>query len=109
MKVSVNINNLTRYALKMRSEAQQLQNIFEEQNANYEMLNLSSVWSGDSEVACLSKYKELSSKYEDIVKKLNSFADMLNTAGLSYEELDSMLSQEADEVGVLPTLDGGGN
>jgi len=111
MKTSIDINttSLIGYAASLRKAAAELEAIFEEQNANYEMLTLSSVWASNSEVACYSKYKEYSSQYETYVSQLHKMADLLDTTGASYEYLDELIDVEEEEIGTLPTLDGGGN
>ena len=107
--IQINTNSLIAYAASLRKAAKELEAIFEDQNANYEMLTLSSVWASNSEVACYSKYKDYCKKYEAMVNNLNKMADYLDSTGASYEYLDLLINDEEEEIDTLPTLDGGGN
>jgi len=104
--ISINTESLKDYASEIKKTRNKLENIFNEQNENYEMLTLSSVWASDSEVSCYSKYKELSSQYETILNNLKGYASFIEKAAVSYKNLDDYLSSEEE---LLPTFDGGGN
>ena len=80
---------------KIQSETTKLQSIFYEQNRNFEMINLSSIWSSNSQGACYSKYKELSNQYDEIITSLNTYSTFLRNVAIAYRDLDDKLNNAA--------------
>ncbi len=98
--IYVDANGILSIADQLQIQITKLQSVFQEQNANFEMINLSSIWSSNSQGACYSKYKEISKQYDNIIKSLNTYAVFLKNTANAYQSLDDTISAAAS---------GGGN
>ncbi len=71
----------------IEKEEKNLKDLFDKQNANFEKLENSNDWQGMSKESCIAKYKELSSKYEEILSNLSKYRSFLYNTGESYKSI----------------------
>ena len=71
----------------IEKEEKNLRELFDKQNINFEKLENSNDWQGMSKQSCIAKYKELSSKYEEILSNLEKYRLFLFNAGESYKSI----------------------
>ena len=73
---------------KIDNETKKLKELFDRQNNNFKLLEDNKVWYGNSNQNCLSKYKEISGKYEEIISNLDKYKQFLINLGESYKAIN---------------------
>ena len=88
---------------KLRSIVNKLSMSIEELDAKFyshdelfNKINMSNIWEGISETACMEKYKELSSQYPYIISSLRSYVKNLNVVIRSYENYENNAQNTID-------------
>ena len=71
----------------IEKEENNLRDLFDRQDAIFKKLENGSDWQGLSKQSCFAKYKELSSKYEEILSNLSKYRMFLYNAGESYKSV----------------------
>ena len=85
MDIIVDYTKLETAASNLDNEIKKLKELFNKQNNNFKLLEDNKMWYGTACSNCINKYKELSSKYEDIITNLNNYKQFLNNVRDTYK------------------------
>ena len=95
-EITINYNKIQESVALIEKEINNLKELFEKQNNNFELLSDTKMWFGSSSNSCINKYNELKTKYEDIINGLNNYKQFLLKVAETYENFNSALAQQAD-------------
>ena len=86
--ITIDYNKLQDAITSIDNETKIIKDLLDKQNNNFKMLEDNKKWFGNSNQNCVSKYKELSSKYEEIITNLNNYKQFLVNLGETYKNFN---------------------
>ena len=72
-----------------------LANQLTEQDKNFSLLNDPNIWYSPSQVECMSKYKQLSNNYQEIINSIANYKIFLESVNESYKIYDAQVNKNA--------------
>lgn len=97
--VDVDYEQIQNTISALDNEIKKLEALFQRQDGNFALLQDATIWYSPAREECLNKYKELSSKYGDIINSLNNYKGFLISACEAYKKYDSTITKAADLLG----------
>ena len=91
--ITVDYEKLQNSISLIDNEIKKFDQLFGKQNSNFELLVDNNIWYGTSKENCITKYRELKPKYEEVLAGLEKYKQFLINVGESYKAINN----EADK------------
>ena len=95
-EIIVDYNKLQKSASLIENEINNLKGYFEKENKYFELLTDNKMWYGSSNTNCINKYRELKTKYEEILTGLNNYKQFLLNVAEAYKNFNNLTTQKID-------------
>ena len=95
-EIIVDFNKLQESASLIENEINNLRSLFEKENSYFDLLADNKMWLGNSNNNCINKYKEIKTKYEDILNNLGNYKQFLLNVAESYKNFNALAAQKID-------------
>ena len=96
--VNINYEGVQNNINMLEQQISILNDLLNKQDGNFSLLKYPSIYYGPANEDCISKYNELSKKYDDIVRGVVSYKNFLIGIVNSYKAYDDALNKSANSL-----------
>jgi len=96
--ININYEVVKSLVSELYQEIIKLADLLTEQDRNFALLNDPTIWYGPSQTECMTKYKELSSKYQEIVNNISNYKVFLDSVNESYKLQDETTNKNVSSL-----------
>ena len=89
--IYVNSEGIRNVISNFNAKISTIENIFENENNNIKSIEEKNIWAGELQTSFVTKYQELSSKYDEIISSLKYFVEFMEETIRNNEKLEASL------------------